>query len=130
MDCRFPGYSWNHVPIAGHWPGGNGIIFLTEVTSNTATTAAFLPPLGALAVSLGMDPAMLAIPAAMCELCLYAACCHTAQCHCLWVWHALDSTDGSLWPAAEPQWHHHYYSVMSLAGGKVNLMYKKQTLPS
>lgn len=47
------------------------IIFLTEVTSNTATTAAFLPPLGALAVSLGMDPAMLAIPAALAASCAF-----------------------------------------------------------
>lgn len=47
------------------------IIFLTEITSNTATTAAFLPPLGALAVSLGMDPQMLAIPAAIAASCAF-----------------------------------------------------------
>ena len=47
------------------------IIFLTEVTSNTATTAAFLPPLGALAVSLGMEPAMLAVPAAIAASCAF-----------------------------------------------------------
>ncbi|WP_257265245.1 DASS family sodium-coupled anion symporter [Endozoicomonas sp. ONNA2] len=47
------------------------IIFLTEVTSNTATTAAFLPPLGALATSLGMDPAVLAIPAAIAASCAF-----------------------------------------------------------
>ena len=47
------------------------IIFLTEVTSNTATTAAFLPPLGALAVSLGMTPEMLAIPAAIAASCAF-----------------------------------------------------------
>ena len=47
------------------------IIFLTEVTSNTATTAAFLPPLGALAVSLGMSPEMLAIPAAIAASCAF-----------------------------------------------------------
>ena len=47
------------------------IIFLTEVTSNTATTAAFLPPLGALAVSLGLDPQMLAIPAAIAASCAF-----------------------------------------------------------
>lgn len=47
------------------------IIFLTEVTSNTATTAAFLPPLGALAVSLGLDPEMLAIPAAIAASCAF-----------------------------------------------------------
>ncbi|WBA85402.1 SLC13 family permease [Endozoicomonas sp. GU-1] len=47
------------------------IIFLTEVTSNTATTAAFLPPLGALAMSQGMDPAILAIPAAIAASCAF-----------------------------------------------------------
>ena len=47
------------------------IIFLTEVTSNTATTAAFLPPLGALAVSLGIDPEVLAIPAAIAASCAF-----------------------------------------------------------
>ena len=47
------------------------IIFLTEVTSNTATTAAFLPPLGALAVSLNMPPEMLAIPAAIAASCAF-----------------------------------------------------------
>ena len=47
------------------------IIFLTEVTSNTATIAAFLPPLGALAVSLGLDPQVLAIPAAIAASCAF-----------------------------------------------------------
>ncbi|MGB0360765.1 MAG: SLC13 family permease, partial [Endozoicomonas sp.] len=47
------------------------IIFLTEVTSNTATTAAFLPPLGALATSFGMSPATLAIPAAIAASCAF-----------------------------------------------------------
>ncbi|WP_422135436.1 SLC13 family permease [Endozoicomonas sp. ALD040] len=47
------------------------IIFLTEITSNTATTAAFLPPLGALAVSLGLDPEVLAIPAAIAASCAF-----------------------------------------------------------
>ncbi|WP_216636497.1 SLC13 family permease [Endozoicomonas ascidiicola] len=47
------------------------IIFLTEVTSNTATTAAFLPPLGALATSFGMSPVVLAIPAAIAASCAF-----------------------------------------------------------
>ena len=47
------------------------IIFLTEVTSNAATTAAFLPPLGALAISLGMEPATLAIPATIAASCAF-----------------------------------------------------------
>src|SRR5690606_13088318 len=41
------------------------IIFLTEVTSNTATAAAFLPLLGPVAVSLDTSAAMLVIPAAV-----------------------------------------------------------------
>ncbi|NDV12397.1 SLC13 family permease [Crenobacter caeni] len=47
------------------------IIFLTEVTSNTATAAAFLPLLGALAVAQGLPPEMLAIPAAIAASCAF-----------------------------------------------------------
>lgn len=47
------------------------IIFLTEITSNTATAAAFLPLLGALAVAQGMSPEMLAIPAAVAASCAF-----------------------------------------------------------
>jgi len=41
------------------------IVFLTEITSNTATTAGFLPLLGPIAESFGAPPTMLVIPAAM-----------------------------------------------------------------
>ncbi|MDX3775122.1 DASS family sodium-coupled anion symporter [Chromatiaceae bacterium AAb-1] len=41
------------------------IIFLTEITSNTATAATFLPLLGPVAVSLDTSAAMLVIPAAV-----------------------------------------------------------------
>ncbi|MFC3609641.1 SLC13 family permease [Stutzerimonas tarimensis] len=47
------------------------ITFLTEVTSNTATAAAFLPLLGAVAVSQGLPPEMLAIPAAVAASCAF-----------------------------------------------------------
>ena len=47
------------------------IIFLTEVTSNTATAAAFLPILAAVAVALGMDPLLLAVPAAIGASCAF-----------------------------------------------------------
>ena len=47
------------------------IIFLTEVTSNTATAAAFLPILAAVAIALGMDPLLLAIPAAIGASCAF-----------------------------------------------------------
>lgn len=45
------------------------ILFLTELTSNTATTATFLPIVGAVAVGAGLAPASLMIPA-----CLAASC--------------------------------------------------------
>ncbi|QJD58713.1 DASS family sodium-coupled anion symporter [Pseudomonas sp. gcc21] len=47
------------------------IIFLTEVTSNTATAAAFLPLLGALAVGQGVSPILFAVPAAIAASCAF-----------------------------------------------------------
>ena len=47
------------------------IIFLTEVTSNTATAAAFLPVLGALAVTIGESPLVLVVPAALGASCAF-----------------------------------------------------------
>ena len=44
------------------------IIFLTEITSNTATAAAFLPLLGPVAVSLDTSAAMLVIPAVVARM--------------------------------------------------------------
>lgn len=41
------------------------IIFLTEVTSNTATAAAFLPLLGPVAISMELSPLYLVVPAAL-----------------------------------------------------------------
>lgn len=41
------------------------IIFLTELTSNTATTATFLPVVAAAAVGMGLDPRLLTIPVAV-----------------------------------------------------------------
>jgi solute carrier family 13 (sodium-dependent dicarboxylate transporter), member 2/3/5 len=41
------------------------IVYLTEITSNTASTATFLPILGAVAIGLDLDPRTLAIPAAV-----------------------------------------------------------------
>ncbi|MBB5831425.1 anion transporter [Brachybacterium aquaticum] len=42
-----------------------GILFLTELTSNTATAATFLPVATAVAVGIGIDPMLLAIPVAI-----------------------------------------------------------------
>ncbi|EMP55718.1 anion transporter [Marinobacter santoriniensis NKSG1] len=47
------------------------IIFLTEVTSNTATAAAFLPLLGALAQAQGLPPVLLTVPAAIAASCAF-----------------------------------------------------------
>lgn len=47
------------------------MIFLTELTSNTATTASFLPVLGAMAVGMGEDPALLTIPVAIVASCAF-----------------------------------------------------------
>jgi sodium-dependent dicarboxylate transporter 2/3/5 len=47
------------------------IMFLTEVTSNTATTASFLPLLGPIAVTLSDGPLMLVIPAALAASCAF-----------------------------------------------------------
>lgn len=47
------------------------VVFLTELTSNTATTAALLPILGAIAFASGMDPILLAAPAALAASCAF-----------------------------------------------------------
>lgn len=47
------------------------IIFLTEMTSNTASTAAFLPILASVAIGLGENPLLLAIPTAMGASCAF-----------------------------------------------------------
>ena len=47
------------------------IIFLTEITSNTATAAAFLPVLASVAIVMGQDPLLLVIPAAVGASCAF-----------------------------------------------------------
>ncbi|EDY84024.1 transporter, DASS family [Verrucomicrobiia bacterium DG1235] len=47
------------------------IVFLTEVTSNTATTAALLPLMGPVALSMGVSPIVLAIPVALAVSCAF-----------------------------------------------------------
>ncbi|MFN3889704.1 MAG: SLC13 family permease [Beijerinckiaceae bacterium] len=47
------------------------MIFLTEITSNTASAAAFLPLAGALAVAIGLDPILLAAPLALAASCAF-----------------------------------------------------------
>jgi len=47
------------------------VMFLTELTSNTATAAAFLPVVASLAVGIGTDPLLLAIPTALAASCAF-----------------------------------------------------------
>ncbi|GAA3965137.1 DASS family sodium-coupled anion symporter [Allohahella marinimesophila] len=50
---------------------GTVIIFLTEVTSNTATAAAFLPLMGALAIATDVPPELYTVPAAIAASCAF-----------------------------------------------------------
>jgi sodium-dependent dicarboxylate transporter 2/3/5 len=47
------------------------IIFLTELTSNIATTATFLPVVAAVAIEAGFDPVMLAVPVTLAASCAF-----------------------------------------------------------
>lgn len=47
------------------------MIFLTELTSNTASAAAFLPVVAALAIGIGADPLLLALPTALAASCAF-----------------------------------------------------------
>ncbi|MBI4161066.1 MAG: anion permease [Acidobacteria bacterium] len=47
------------------------VIFLTEITSNTATAAAVVPLLAALAPGLGLNPYLLIVPAAIAASCAF-----------------------------------------------------------
>jgi len=47
------------------------LIFLTELTSNTASAAAFIPILAGLAVAIGAEPLMLVVPATLAASCAF-----------------------------------------------------------
>ena len=47
------------------------VTFLTEVTSNTATTTLMMPVLAAAGLAVGIDPALLMIPAALSASCAF-----------------------------------------------------------
>ena len=47
------------------------IIFLTEITSNVATTSTFLPVVGAVAISIGVLPISLTIPVVLAASCAF-----------------------------------------------------------
>lgn len=48
-----------------------GILVLTELTSNTATAATFLPVAGGAALGLGLDPLLLTVPVALAASCAF-----------------------------------------------------------
>ncbi|VEI13268.1 SLC13 family permease [Trueperella bialowiezensis] len=47
------------------------VLLLTEMTSNTATAAAFLPIIGAVAIGMGVDVQLLVIPVALAATCAF-----------------------------------------------------------
>ncbi|MBA2696104.1 MAG: anion permease, partial [Actinobacteria bacterium] len=47
------------------------VLLLTEITSNTATAATFIPVLGGVAVGIGVDPTTLLVPAALAATCAF-----------------------------------------------------------
>ncbi len=47
------------------------VLLLTEITSNTATAATFIPILGGVAIGIGIDPMALLIPAALAATCAF-----------------------------------------------------------
>ncbi len=47
------------------------IVFLTELTSNVATTATFLPVVGAIAIESGYDPIVLTVPVTLAASCAF-----------------------------------------------------------
>lgn len=47
------------------------VLFLTEITSNTATAATFIPVLGGVALGIGAEPLQLLIPAAFAATCAF-----------------------------------------------------------
>lgn len=64
--------------ILGGWPVAAlivlvtvAMIFLTELTSNTASAATFLPIGGALALAIGVDPMLFALPLAIAASCAF-----------------------------------------------------------
>jgi sodium-dependent dicarboxylate transporter 2/3/5 len=47
------------------------VVFLTELTSNLATAATFLPVVGALALQMGIDPLVLCVPVTLAASCAF-----------------------------------------------------------
>ena len=47
------------------------VVFLTELTSNLATTATLLPVIAAMAASSGIDPLVLCVPVTLAASCAF-----------------------------------------------------------
>ena len=47
------------------------VVFLTELTSNVATAATFLPVVGAIALQMGIDPLILCVPVTLAASCAF-----------------------------------------------------------
>lgn len=67
-----------HFEILGGWPViliiliiSAIIIMFTELASNSATAAAFLPVIGSVAISIGQDPLLFAVPVTMVASCAF-----------------------------------------------------------
>jgi sodium-dependent dicarboxylate transporter 2/3/5 len=72
------GWIGNELGVLAGWPViavmlvvTTVVIFLTELTSNTATAAAFLPVVASLAGGIGADPMLLALPTALAASCAF-----------------------------------------------------------
>ena len=61
------------------------IIFLTELTSNMATTATFLPVVAAIAIQSDFNPMLVTAAVALAAKGIYVTCCYATECHSLWV---------------------------------------------
>lgn len=67
-----------HFGVLGGWPVvltifiiAGVIIMFTELASNSATAAAFLPVIGSVAIGIGQDPLLFAVPIAMVASCAF-----------------------------------------------------------
>ena len=64
--------SWQVLPIVAVVVLVTGaILFLTELTSNTATAATFLPVVASIALGMGQNPLLLTVPAALAASCAF-----------------------------------------------------------
>lgn len=78
------------------------VIFLTEMTSNTAIATLMMPIMAGFAIAMGVDPRFFMIPAAIAaRLCFHATCRNTTKRYRLRKWLRYGSADGKNWVFAE-----------------------------